>query len=114
MQPARRRPLFTKSGTVAARVTPASISSIVAKIGKAAGVELSDSRVLAPHQLRHLWADAHYRAGTPEAVMRQLGGWQGSIPTTYGQDAAEERAIAIGLQSDRSVLGLIQERGRSR
>ena len=46
--------------------------------------------------------------------MRQLGGWQGSIPTTYGQDAAEERAIAIGLQSDRSVLGLIQERGRSR
>jgi len=60
--------------------------------------------------MRHTWADAHYRAATAEAVMRQLGGWQGKIPETYGADAAEERAIAIGLQ--RPVLGLIRERGK--
>jgi hypothetical protein len=42
--------------------------------------------------------------------MRQLGGWQGTIPATYGQDAAEERATAIGLK--RPVLGLIRERGK--
>jgi hypothetical protein len=40
--------------------------------------------------MRHTWADAHYRAATAEAVMRQLGGWQGKIPETYGADAAEK------------------------
>jgi integrase len=101
-------PLFTKNNGKG--LTPQTIGAIVARVGKAAGLELADGRKMAPHQMRHTWADAHYRAGTSEAAMRQLGGWSGSIPQTYGQDAASERAISIGLQSP--VLGLIQSRGK--
>jgi hypothetical protein len=44
--------------------------------------------------------------------MRQLGGWQGSIPQTYGAGAAEERAIALGRQ--RPVLDLIRSREKGK
>jgi Phage integrase family len=84
----RDGPLFTKNN--GRQLTPQGIGAIIKRIGEAAGIELADGRALAPHQMRHTWADAHFRNGTSEAIMRQLGGWSGSIPATYGADAAEE------------------------
>jgi integrase len=77
--------------------------AIVDRLGQAAGID-----GLHPHMFRHAWTDAHYREGTSEAVMRKLGGWVGSIPQTYGEGAAEERAVNMGLS--RPVLGLIRGR----
>jgi integrase/recombinase XerC len=107
----RKRPeggeaLFT--GTSAAtRLSYQAFADIVARRGEAAGIP-----GLHPHMFRHTWADAHYRAGTPEAVMRSLGGWQGNIPLTYGAGAAEERAIAQGLA--KPTLSLIRSREERR
>jgi integrase len=89
-------PLFTNS--TGGRLSPQSIGMVVARAGKRAGVEFTDGRRLHPHQMRHAFADRMYRAQTPDAVLRQLGGWVGTIPATYGLGAASDRAVEYALR----------------
>lgn len=103
-------PLFanvTHGKNAGNRMCYQAVSAIVKRAGDAAGIDH-----LHPHQLRHAWADFHYRRGTPESVMRQLGGWQGKIPTTYGAGAAEERARNAGLAAP--VLDGIRARNNAK
>jgi integrase len=89
-------PLFANSG--GGRLSPQSIGVIVARAGRRAGVEFPDGRRLHPHQMRHGWADQMYRDGAPDSVLRQLGGWSGTIPATYAAGTREDRAVEYGLQ----------------
>ena len=45
------------------------LRQILGRVGAKVGVRLS------AHRLRHTWASAHLRAGTPTETLRRLGGW---------------------------------------
>jgi site-specific recombinase XerD len=74
------------------RLSAQSIGVIVARAGKRLVSSSPTARRLYPHQMRHGWADRMHRDGAPDSALRQLGGWSGSVPRTYGLGAARRGA----------------------